>query len=191
MSNNSKAQRQAKRQQEDAILNRILILFACAVVLEAVLLLLERAFPAVPLLRWLSYLVPSLAVLVMVYYLFQRDYFCITLICAGGILSLQLYRKLFWLHPTMLRCGYVLAFVLLAAAAALFLLLRYKDGFAPKLAAFLPRDTSYPLLYITCGLNAVVLALTLILGGTAPYYLLFVLVGWLFAMAVYYVVKLM
>ena len=35
------------------------------------------------------------------------------------------------------------------------------------------------------------LALTLILGGTAAYYLLFILVGWLFVTAVYYIVKLM
>jgi hypothetical protein len=191
MSNNTKAQRQAKRQQEDAILNRILILFAAAVVIEAILLIFEHFFPNAAALRWLTVLVPAVAVLAMVYYLFQRDFFCITLICAGGILSLQLYRRLFMTHPTMIRCGYALAFLLLAAALAVALLLRYKDGFLPKLAAFLPQDTTYPLLYITCGVNAVVLAVALIFGGTVPYYLLFVLVGWLFAMAVYYVVKLM
>jgi hypothetical protein len=191
MSNNTKAQRQAKRQQEDAILNRILILFACAVVIEAILLLLERFLPDLAVLRWLTILIPVAAVLAMVYYLFQRDFFCITLICAGGILSLQLYRKLFLLHPTMIRCGYGLAFLLLAAAALLFLLVRHKGGALPKLSGFLPKDTSFPLLYITCALNALLLVLTLALGGTAPYYLLFVLVGWLFVMAVYYVVKLM
>ena len=35
------------------------------------------------------------------------------------------------------------------------------------------------------------LALVLILGSTAAYYLLFALIAWLFIMAVYYVVKLM
>lgn len=192
MSQNTKAQRQAKRQQEDAILNRILILFVCAVAVEAILLILNHFIPDSAVIHWLTILVPLAAVLAMVYYLFQRDFFCIALISAGGIFSLQLYRKLFFTHPFRIRCGFVLGFVLLAAAAVLFILFQCKKSALPsQVQRFLSKDTNYPLLYITCALNAVLLALTLVLGGTAAYYLLFVLVGWLFVMAVYYVVKLM
>ena len=55
----------------------------------------------------------------------------------------------------------------------------------------IPKESNFALLYATCALVAVLLALTLILGGTIAYYLMFVLAGWLFIMAVYYIVKLM
>lgn len=191
MGNDTKAQRQAKRQQEDAILNRILILFVCAVVVEAILLILNRFLPGLPVIHWLTILVPVAAVLALIYYLFQRDFFFISLISAGGIVSLQLYRKMFMMHPTMIRCGFALGFILLIAAAVVFILLQRNDNALPNGMRVLPKDASYPLLYITCALNAILLALTLALGSTIAYYLLFVLVGWLFVMAVYYVVKLM
>lgn len=192
MANNTKAQKSAKRQQEDAALNRILIWFGSAVVAEFVLLLLNRLLSGVDVIRALTIAVPVVAVLAMIYYLFQRDFFCITVISAGGILSLQLYRKMFFMHPTMIRCGFVLAFVLLAAAAVvLFLIQRGKRPMPLHADKLVPLDANYILLYITCALNAVLLALTLILGSTAAYYLLFVLVAWLFITAVYYIVKLM
>lgn len=191
MGNDTKAQREAKRQQEDAIFNRILILFVCAVVAEAILLILNRFLPGLAVIRWLTIVIPVAAVLALVYYLFQRDFFFLTLISAGGILSLQLYRKIFLMHPTMIRCGFALGFILLAAAAVVFILLQRKGGVLPKGLRVLPHDATYPLLYITCALNAVLLILTLALGSTAAYYLLLVLVGWLFVTAVYYIVKLM
>lgn len=192
MANNTKAQKSAKRQQEDAALNRILIWFGGAVVAEFLLLLLNRLLSGVGVIRALTIAVPVVAVLAMIYYLFQRDFFCITVISAGGILSLQLYRKVFFMHPTMIRCGFVLAFVLLAAAAAVLLLIQRGKRPMPLHAdSLIPLDSNYILLYITCALNAVLLALTLILGSTAAYYLLFVLVAWLFITAVYYIVKLM
>lgn len=192
MGNNTKAQKMAKRQQEDAALNRILIWFGSAVVVEFILLLINRLFPGLAAIRWLTVLVPVVAVLAMVYYLFQRDFFCITVISAGGILSLQLYRKMFLMHPTMLRCGFVLAFLLLAAAIVVLILLqRGKRPMPLRIDLLAPQDSNFPLLYVTCGLNAALLALTLVWGSTLAYYLLFILVAWLFITAVYYIVKLM
>lgn len=192
MGNNTKAQRQAKRQQEDAAFNRILIWFGSGVVAELILLLLNRLLPGLAVIRWLSILVPVVAVLAMVYYLFQRDFFCISLISAGGILSLQLYRKMFLNHPTRIRCGFALGFLLLAAAIVVLILLqRGKRPIPLHIDRLVSADANYPLLYVTCVLNGVLLALTLALGSTAAYYLLFVLVGWLFVTAVYYIVKLM
>lgn len=191
MSNLTKAQ-QAKRQQEDAALNRILIWFGCSAVVEFFLLLINRFLPGLGVIRWLTILVPAAAVLALVYYLFQRDFFCITLISAGGILSLQLYRRMIFAHPFRLYCGFALAFLLLAAAVVVLILLqRGKRPFPLGIDKLVPCEANYPLLYITCVLNAVLLALALVLGVIAAYYLLFVLVGWLFIMAVYYTVKLM
>lgn len=193
-----KEKQQTKREQEDAVLNRILIWFGCAVVAEVVLLLINRFLPGFSLVRWLTILVPAVAVLALVYYLFQRDFFLITLISAGGIMSLLLYRRMMFAHPFRITCGFVLAFVLLAAAVVLAVLLQRRDGLLPDQRRILPQDTHYPLIYITCALNAVLLAITLIrgsialsMGFAAAYYLLFVLVAWLFIMAVYYTVKLM
>lgn len=192
MNNNTKAQQQTKRQQEDAALNRILIWFGAAVVVEFILLLVNRLVPGLAVIRGLSILVPAIAVLALVYYLFQRDFFCTCVISAGGILSLQLYRKIFLNHPTMIRCGFALAFLLLIAAAILLILIqRGKRPMPLGIDKLVPKDANYILLYVTCALNVVLLALTLILGSTAAYYLLFVLVGWLFVNAVYYIVKLM
>ena len=194
--NNIKAQQQAKRQQEDAALNRILLWFGGAVVVEFILLMISRFVPDSSLIHYLTILVPVVAVLAVIYYLFQRDFFCISVISACGILCLQLYRKAFFGHPNMIRAGFVLAFLLLAAAVvvlALFKKEKLKLPPAPdKLFRILvPREANFLLMYITCALVAVLLALTLILGGTIAYYLMFVLAGWLFIMAVYYVVKLM
>lgn len=192
MGYSTKEKREAKRQQEDAALNRILIWFGGAVAAEIILLLLNRIVPNLAVVRWLTIFVPVIAILAMVYYLFQRDFFCISVISACGIVSLQLYRKLFLNHPTMIRCGYVLAFLLLAAAVvALVLIQRGKRPMPLKLDRLIPQDASYVLLYITCALNAALLALTLILGSAAAYYFLFVLMAWLFISAVYYIVKLM
>lgn len=53
------------------------------------------------------------------------------------------------------------------------------------------RNAGYGMVYLTCGIVAAVLAAALILGTAAAYYLIFVMVAWLFVMAVYYTVKLM
>lgn len=194
--NNIKAQQQAKRQQEDAALNRILLWFGGAVVVEFILLMIARFAPASELLRTLTILVPVVAVLAVIYYLFQRDFFCISVISACGILCLQLYRKMFYTQRSMLYAGFVLAFLLLAAAVVVFLLLKKEKlqlsaALDKIIRVLIPRETNFALLYATCALVAVLLALTLILGGTIAYYLMFVLAGWLFIMAVYYVVRLM
>ncbi len=191
MSNLTKAQ-QAKRQQEDAALNRILIWFGCAAVAELVLLLVNRFVPGLAVIRWLTILVPVVAVLALVYYLFQRDFFCITAVSACGIFCLQLWRKMFYVHPLRLKCGFALAFLLLIAAVVVLVLLqRGKRPMPLGLDKLVPAESNFPLLYITCALTAVLLALAMVLGIVAAYYLLFVLVGWLFIMAVYYTVKLM
>lgn len=192
MSNSVKAQQEAKRRQEDAVLNRVLVWFGCAAVAEFILLLINRFSPGLALIQWLTILVPVVAVLALVYYLFQRDFFCITVVSACGILCLQLYRRMFFAHPFRIQFGFGVAFLLLAAAVVMLILLQRGKQLLPKVTdQLIPRETNFALLYITCALTALVLALTLILGATFAYYLLFVLVGWLFIMAVYYIVKLM
>lgn len=186
-------QKQTKREQEDAALNRILIWFGAAVVAELIVLLINRILPGIALVRGLSTLIPAVAVLALIYYLYQHDFFLITLISAGGLAALYTYRKIVSAHPFRINCMFALAFVLLAAALIVLILLQRRGGAiaqGEKKQELLPKDTNYPLLYATCALNAVVLAVTIAMGSTLAYYLMFVLVAWLFVMAVYYTVRL-
>lgn len=194
--NHFKAQQQARRQQEDAALNRILLWFGGAVAAEFILLMIARFVPDSQLLSALTVAVPAVAVLAVIYYLFQHDFFCISAISACGILCLLLYRRMFYTQRSMLYAGFVLAFLLLAVAVAVLVLLKKNKLKLPRsldkiIRTLIPGESNFALLYATCALVAVLLALTLILGGTIAYYLMFVLVGWMFIMAVYYIVKLM
>ena len=82
--------------------------------------------------------------------------------------------------------------MLLAAAIVVLVLLQCGKRPLPlRLDRLVPKDSNFPLLYVTCGLTALLLALTLVFGSTAASYRLCCLVGWLFITAVYYIVKLM
>lgn len=138
----------------------------------------------------LGIVAPAAAILSMIYYLYQREFFCNAVIAGCGIFCLWLYRRYFQVHPNVIRAGYVLAWVLLAAAAAVFWKLSQSGGKWNKHRVF-PEKISYVPAYATCGLTAAVLAAALIGGSAAAFYAIFVLVIWLFCMAVYYTVRLM
>lgn len=138
----------------------------------------------------LGVVAPAAAILSMIYYLYQREFFCNTVITGCGILCLWLYRRYFQNHPNVIRVGYVLAWVLLAAAAVVFWKLSQDEGKWKKYRVF-PADISYLPAYATCGLTAAVLAAALFAGATVAFYAIFVLVIWLFCLAVYYTVRLM
>lgn len=138
----------------------------------------------------LGIVAPAVAILSLIYYLYQREFFCNAVISGGGILCLWLYRRYFQDHPNMIRVGYVLAWVLLAAAAVVFWKLSQSNGKWKKYRVF-PADISYLPGYATCILTAAALAAALFAGATVAFYAIFVLVIWLFCLAVYYTVRLM
>ena len=136
-------------------------------------------------------LLPAVAaVLIVVYFLYQRGFFLNTLLTTGGLLALWVHRQYYSGHPTVIRLAFVIGFVLLAAALVLSLLLRRSGGKLGGLRV-LPADTGYWMTWITCGVTALTMALTLVLGTAAGFYLLFVLVAWEFVQAVFYTVRLM
>ena len=130
------------------------------------------------------------AVLIVVYFLYQRVFFLNTLMTAGGLLALWMYRKYYMGHPTMIRLTFAAGFVLLAAALVLSLLLRRGGGKLGGLRV-LPPDTGYLMTWITCAVTALTMVLTLALGAAVGFYLLFGLVAWVFVQAVFYTVQLM
>jgi hypothetical protein len=183
-----------KRQKQDAILNKVLIWFGGAMAVELVLLLLNQ-WKKFDLVSGLAVLVPIVAVLAMVYYLYQREFFSITLVSSISILGLWLFRKI----SDSSHSTYGLAFLILALAvvvliAGLLAILQKKGGSfftnEKEVRVFNP-NASYIFVYLTCGLSALALLGGLLLGLIIAYYIIFALVAWLFIMAVYYTVKMM
>lgn len=138
--------------------------------------------------RMLMVLIPALAGLALIYYLYQRDFFP----CAAAVI---LSCVALWL----VRFGRKLeALVLLAALAALavgILVLRKKGGVAclvPETPIqLLPKSANYLLMLGSCAVGLLTVAASMVLGSTAAYYLLFVMIAWLFVLLVYYTVKMM
>ena len=247
-----------RARQEDAALNRVLIIIVGAVVLEAILFLLNRfyvsytiddiarvqailaavkvllvAFPIcfVGSLVWLlaarkngrrmllpgictgsfaalsicavaarffresgipalCVLVPALAALGLVYYLYQREFFVVAAASAGGLLGVWLIRRgtgRLVLYPYL-----ILAALALVAAVVLAVMLQKNQGVLKRDGRdvqILPRNANYVMIYVTCALVAAVLIAALAVGGQVILYA--ALVAWLLIMAVYYTVKLM
>lgn len=132
------------------------------------------------------------AVLAMIYYLYQREFFIIAALSGGGLLCLWLFRIVN--HQRMLV---YLSFAVLGAAtlavAVLARMLQQKKGVATifgKKRRILSKKCVYPMVYAGCGIAAAALIATLVIGAVAAYYMMFVLVAWLFIVAVYFTVKL-
>lgn len=138
----------------------------------------------------LSLVAPVIAILALIYYLYQREFFCNALFTGGGILSLWLYRRYYSSHPARILAGFVVGWMLLALVAALARKLSGNGGRWKKWQMF-PEKTSYVPTYATCGVTALTMAAAMLGGASVAYYAIFVLVIWLFCMAVYYTVRLM
>lgn len=130
------------------------------------------------------------AVLIVIYFLYQRAFFYNAMLAGGGLVAVWMYRQYYWEHPTLIRLSFIAGFVVLAAGAVLAFVLRRNGG---KLGGVrvMPPDSNYVITWITCAVTAVAMAVTLAVGGTVAFYLLFVLGGWLFVQAVFFTVKLM
>ena len=140
--------------------------------------------------RILMVLPAIVAVLILVYFLYQRSFFINAVLTGGGIAALWLYREYYINHPRAVIVCFIIGWIVLAAAAVLCWKLRQSGG---KLGGvrLMPARSHYVTTWITCVIVAVVMALGLFLGTTEALYLIFGLVGWLFCQAVYFTVKLM
>ena len=130
------------------------------------------------------------AVLIIIFFLYQRPFFLNAILTGGGLLALWLHRQYYMNHPRFITACIIGGVVLLALAAVLAFQLRKTDG---KLfgVRVMPVESNYVMTWITCVVVAAAMIAALIMGTTAAYYLLFVLVGWLFAQAVFFTVKMM
>ena len=137
----------------------------------------------------LFWLVVAWAVLALVYYIYQREFFLGACACGMSVLALWFVR---YGTAALLETILVLAAIAVVAAASFWM--KKNDGalpIGPKPLQFLPKKTNYSVLLVTSLASLVVVVGAMILGATAAYYLMFVMIAWLFALFVYYTVKLM
>lgn len=132
----------------------------------------------------LFWLVAAWAVLALVYYIYQREFFLAASACGMSVLGLWLVR-----HGGQLEALLALIAIALVAAAALWM--KKNNGVLLWNLAFLPSDTNYTVLLASCAASLAAVLAALLLRGIAGYYLIYVMIAWLFALFVYYTVKLM
>ena len=141
--------------------------------------------------KFLYLAVPAVAVLALIYYLYQREFFFSAVLSALGLLGIKLLPRI--KGASVIGYGYAVALaVILVAALVVFRMLQKNEGklsVKGKLTQVLPKSANYALLYVTCGVVAAVAIAAVVLGGLTVLY--GVLVAWLLILAVYYTVRLM
>lgn len=251
-----KKQREARRKQEDQALTRAMLWVAAAIVLEGLLVLLNRyyinyylseidlmlavhsglkvlrlAAAAVALLSlvWtvvsvlhhkkitlpllltiaggafaicshvalryrdggvsmLFWLVVAWAVLALIYYIYQKEFFLSATATGLSVLGLWFVRYGGGFNLDAVLC--LLGIVVVLAAT---LLLKKNNGMLSLRTSIriLPKDAVYSVILVSGIAALVALAIALVSGTTAAYYLLLVMLAWIFALFVYFTVKLM
>ncbi len=138
--------------------------------------------------------VPAFAGLVMVFYLYQREFFVVALAGAVGIFGLWLFRTVGTRWIPLFYAYLVFALAFMAVIAVLALLLRKSKGrwkVKTRVIELLKKEANYLTIFLSCALTAVLLLAAVPLGATFAYYAMLALVVWIFIMAVYFTSKLM
>lgn len=134
--------------------------------------------------------VPASAVLALIYYLYQRDFFLVSLQGVIALFAMWSYRKLIFIHAQAAYVILALCAVGVVALGVFTFVLQRGDGKLGK-RRILAKKANYAMLYAAGGVTACALLAALLLGAAAAYWALFLVVAWLFAAAVYYTVRLM
>jgi hypothetical protein len=130
-------------------------------------------------IQMLFLLVAAWAGLALVYYLYQKEFFLAATV--SGFASVGLWFIRYGGNLELIFCELGLLAVLLVA-----MWLRKHDGWK-----FIDSEASYTSIFLSGLVGVITLFLATRLGATVAYYLLFVMVAWLFALLVYYTVKMM
>lgn len=130
------------------------------------------------------------AVLILIYFLYQRAFFVNAILTGCGMAALWGYRQFHAAHSTAVTVAFVVGWVGLVAIAFVVYLLKKSGGKLGKLQ-LVSDQKCYPVCWLTCAVIFAATLLGFLLGAGLAYYLIYVLIGWLFCLAVYYTVKLM
>lgn len=144
-------------------------------------------------IQFMSYAVPAVVILALIYYLYQREFFLIACQSALALLGIWLCSKGVGGSYGLICYAYVAGAAVLLLLSAFLCRKAQGDQGVVELAGrswnLLSKDAGYALLYA----GAVISLLTLILAaiGISSMALYAASVAWLLIMAVYYTVKLM
>lgn len=144
-------------------------------------------------LRLMSFAIPAIVILALIYYLYQHEFFLIAAQSVLALLGIWICGRGLGGGRSVFCYVYVIAAALLLLAAAGLCRKAQGDRGSVELAGktwnFFPKDANYGLLYA----GAVIALVTLIVAaiGISSVVLYAVVVAWLLIMAVYYTVKLM
>lgn len=140
--------------------------------------------------QFLYVCVPVAAVLALVYYLYQREFFLVALQGGLALFALWFYRKLIYVQTQAVYVIFAVVAALTLVAVALFALLQKSKGTLGK-TRVLPKKANYLPLYLAAVVTVLSMLAALAFGPAVAYGVLFAVVAWLFAAAVYYTVRLM
>ncbi|MCI9672367.1 MAG: hypothetical protein HFF49_12670 [Lawsonibacter sp.] len=163
----------------------LIVTIALAAVAVCVHVTLKFGANGMSMLYWL---VIAWAVLALVFYIYQREFFLGASACGMSVLALWFARYGAAGRPETLL---VLAAIVVVGLGALWL--KKNDGVLSEKMnlQFLPKKTSYAVLLVTCLASLAAVVVAMVAGDMVAYYLMFVMVAWLFALFVYYTVKMM
>ncbi len=140
--------------------------------------------------QFLYVCVPVVAVLALIYYLYQREFFLVALQGGLTLFAMWAYRKLIAVEPVLVYVLFAVAAALAVAFLVLAAVLQRGKGRLGKVRV-LPKRANYLPLYAAGAECLVCLAVALLLGAAAAYVCLIATVAGLFGVAVYYTVRLM
>lgn len=140
--------------------------------------------------QFLYVCVPVVAVLALIYYLYQREFFFVALLGGLTLFSMWAYRKLVYEELWLVYGIFIAVAVVTVIALVMAVLLQRSKGRLGKVRV-LPKKANYLPLYIAGAVTLVSLVVTFLLGANAAYVCLIGTVAWLFGAAVYYTVRLM
>ena len=137
--------------------------------------------------------IPGLAVLIIIFYLYQKEFFPCALVSAMGILTLVVYR-ISGGAGSKYQLGIGLTLIVAGVCLLCMLTLKKGDGALQvkgKPVQMLSPEANYLPFYISLVVAILVVLCPLLLGSAAAYYGIWALGAWVFILAVYFTSKLM
>ncbi len=139
--------------------------------------------------------IPSLGALMLVYYLYQKEFFVLTLLSTVGIFGLWVFRQTQNTLPLSLYHAYlVVGIVVVAVIVGFSWHLSRNEGqctWCKCEREVFADDANYGLIWLTSVAVVLCLVAALFLGMGFAYYAFLSLIVWVFVMAVYYTARLM
>lgn len=130
------------------------------------------------------------AVLILIWFLYQHVFFFNAVVTGCALALLWLYRQYYAGHSAVILLLFIVGWVLLAALAVAAALVR-KNGGRLGRYTLAQGGSAYVSTWLTCAVAAAALLVAILAGMAAAYYLIYVLIGWIFCLAVFYTVKMM